>query len=345
MKDFADLTYRGQVRRMRSLAEAALEAFPLTAPDLRFVAHGENTTFRVRESSAGNAEYLLRIHRPARHGRFVDSNAAILSELRWLEALDRDTDLSVPKPVVTRDGLLTVAVESGGVPGPRTCSLLVWMDGANRSASARSRHFELLGGAMARLHNHTATWGPPPGFVRIRWDAETFFGNTMEYGGLAARDVWNLLPATLRVSFDRVAVHVSGVMDALGTGPEVFGLIHADLHLDNVLFAGSDVRIIDFDDSGMGYHLYDIAVALWEQRHRPDFPERRDAFLNGYRAHREIRPGLLVHLDSFIAAREVAFGLWYRGMAEVNPGFRGDLDDELGIVAKSLDEVLVLAPF
>jgi len=40
------------------------------------------------------------------------------------------------------------------------------------------------------------------------------------------------------------------------------GLIHADLHLGNALFWSDEVRVIDFDDCGFGYWLYDIAFAL-----------------------------------------------------------------------------------
>ena len=57
-------------------------------------------------------------------------------------------------------------------------------------------------------------------------------------------------------------------MQRLGQGPNVFGLIHADAHLDNVLFDGQQARLIDFDDCGFGYRIYDVAVALWELRHR-----------------------------------------------------------------------------
>lgn len=55
-------------------------------------------------------------------------------------------------------------------------------------------------------------------------------------------------------------------MDMLGERSATFGLIHADLHLDNVLFAGGEARPIDFDDCGLGHWLYDIAVTLWLYR-------------------------------------------------------------------------------
>jgi Ser/Thr protein kinase RdoA (MazF antagonist) len=134
---------------------------------------------------------------------------------------------------------------------------------------------------MAQLHDHAAGWRPPPGFVRIRWDWETFFGDTMVYGGLSAADVWDLLPGDLRRQFDRVASRMEHVMTQLGCAADSTGLIHADLHPGNALFWHDEVRVIDFDDCGFGYWLYDIAVALWELRHRHDYGQFRDALING----------------------------------------------------------------
>jgi Ser/Thr protein kinase RdoA (MazF antagonist) len=85
---------------------------------------------------------------------------------------------------------------------------------------------------MARLHNHAGQWHIPPGFVRIRWGWETFFGDTMGYGGINAADVWDLVPRDLRRSLDRVAARMERVMTQLCDGAQTVGLIHADLHLD-----------------------------------------------------------------------------------------------------------------
>ena len=149
---------------------------------------------------------------------------------------------------------------------------------------------------MARLHNHAAQWRLPPGFARIRWDWETFFGDTMVYGGINAADVWDLIPGDLRWRFDRVASRMQRVMTQLGDGADQAGLIHADLHLDNALFWRDDVRVIDFDDCGFGYWLYDIAVSLWELRQRDDYKQFRAALVDGYTQHRPLPPGGLAHL-------------------------------------------------
>ena len=332
------LSHREQVARLRRLAAGALPAYPLVDPRLRFIAHGENTTFRV-EAASGD-RYLLRVHRPARHGRHVDSNAAIRSELQWLTALRFDTDLSVPEPVLTRDGELTTTASSAGVPEPRTCSLLRWMDGRIHTGSPRPVHLHRLGGAMARLHNQADGWALPEDFVRIRWDWDAFFGDSMEYGGVSGARCWDLVPGELRSQFDRVASRAGRSMKQLGDGPGAVGLIHADLHLDNALFKRGDVRLIDFDDCGFGHRLYDIAVALWELRQRADYGSFRAALVAGYTQHRPLPSDQLEHLDLFIAVREVAFGLWFAGTAQVNPVFRDQLDQELAGTARSLKLLL-----
>ncbi|WP_018348374.1 phosphotransferase enzyme family protein [Longispora albida] len=320
---------RAQVARIRRTAVRALADYPVTDPHLTFIAHGENTTFRV---DSGGGRYLMRVHRPNRHGPGVDSHAAVRSELAWLAALRADTDLSVPEPIHTRGGRPTAAADG------RVCSLLGWQEGRMRAANPRPVHFRRLGGVLARLHEHASGWVPPQGFTRMRWDWETFFGDTMEYGGVSAAGCWDLLPAAVRTQFSEVASRMRAVMASLGSAPGAFGLIHADLHLENALFDGDVVRLIDFDDCGFGYWLYDLAVPLWEYRDRPDYEELRAALIEGYSQRRE--PPDLTHLDDFLATRHVGFGLWFAGMAQVNPAFAAGMDRTMGWIQRSPDQLL-----
>ena len=250
---------RQRTASMRRLAVRALDAFPLADRELRLVADEENTTFRVDATAPdGRDRFLLRVHRPARHGRNVDSAAAIGSELGWLTA-----------------SVLGAALDGRPSPHPRPV------------------HLRRLGSVMARLHNHAGQWRVPPGFVRIRWNWETFFGDTMVYGGISAAEVWDLLPDNLRRRFAQVASGMRSVMTHLGEGADTFGLIHADLHLGNALFWRDEVKVIDFDDCGFGYWLYDIAVALWELRHRHDYQDFRSALIDGYTRHRPLPAGVV----------------------------------------------------
>ena len=305
---------RAQILRLRQVAVAALEHYPLPAGRLTFVAHGENTTDR-HDSTAGR--HLVRVHRPQRHGRGVVSAVAIRSEIAWLQAIRAETDLAVPHALSAHAGFTTVEVSAAGET--RVCSVLRWMDGRIHESSPRPVHLHRLGAAMARLHDQADAWAPPADFVRIHWDHETFFGDVMIYGNTPAGECWALLPSQVRARFQAVGDRLTEVMTQVGG----VGLIHADLHLGNALFQEGEVKLIDFDDCGTGPRLYELAVALWELRDTTDHARFRDALLAGYRTHREIDA---THLDDFIALRQVAFDLWFTGTAQVNPDFTAKLD-------------------
>lgn len=317
---------RAQIARMRRVALAALDRYALPDGRLTFVTHGENTTFR-HDSPAGR--HLVRVHRPQRHGRDVDSSAAIRSEITWLGAIRSGTDLSVPEALTATDGATTVEATAAGQT--RICSVLRWMDGRIMEESARPVHLRRLGAAMALLHHQADGWTPPPEFVRIRWDHETFFGDVMVYGETSAAGCWALLPAEVRARFASVAARMSD-LDRV----DDVGLIHADLHLGNALFHRGEVKLIDFDDCGTGPRLYELAVTLWELRDEEGYAPFRDALLDGYRQHREIDAS---RLDDFIAVRQVAFDLWCTGMAQVNPAFAARLDRVHRWSLAMLDEV------
>src|SRR4051812_14230964 len=93
------LSRRSQISRWRRLAETALAAYDLPAPQLTLIAHRFNTTFQV--DTATGERYVLRIHRAG-----TPTVASVGAELAWLAALRRDIDLEVPDPVPTRNGTL-----------------------------------------------------------------------------------------------------------------------------------------------------------------------------------------------------------------------------------------------
>jgi Ser/Thr protein kinase RdoA (MazF antagonist) len=122
MLEFDRLTGPGKLRRLRRLAVRALGAYGLGDARLTHLRHAPwSTTFRV-DVTAPPGRYVLRIHAPETAGA-----AEARSELLWLAALRRDTDLGVPALVVT--------AEADGVPGPRHCVLFRWLEGRFLSAN------------------------------------------------------------------------------------------------------------------------------------------------------------------------------------------------------------------
>lgn len=302
MKRFQDLTPGGQFRRLRRLAGIALEAYDVQVARLSPLQHWLNTTFGV---DAPRARYMLRVHRPG-----FQTRGMIRSELLWLRAICRETGLVVPEPVPTRDGALLTTVSMSGVPEPRHCVLLRWVRGRFRRSRLSATALERVGAFMAHLHQHAEGFAPPAGFVRKRWDYAGILGEALGIDPQKGRAV---LAAHDRQVLDAVAGRVREAMETLGEGPEVFGLIHADLHQGNYLFHEGEVRAIDFDTSGWGYYVYDVAVTFSTLRGWETYPALRAAFLRGYRQVRPLSKEHEAYLETFIAARLLAHTLWLAG--------------------------------
>ena len=89
-----------------------------------------------------------------------------------------------------------------------------------------------------------------------------------------------------------------------------YSLIHADLHPHNLLVDGDQLYVIDFDDSGFGWHQYELAVALFSYQSKPDFDAVRDALIAGYRSERALSDPAIELLPMFLLIRTLAMLGW-----------------------------------
>ena len=261
--------------------------------------------------------FVLRIHRPG-----LRTINVVRSEMAWLAALRRDTDLVVPEPVPTRDGNTYTVTQVTGVPEPRICVLFRWIKGRFLNNSTLTpTHFERVGEFMALLQLHASRFMRSD-FVRGRVDNLTDAARraTPPYSSaMAASQRSDLLPGqtdAVRLvtdacsSFDgelvaRIIRRVREAQIALGQDAEAFGLIHADLHHENYFFHQGQIRAIDFDDCGYGHYLYDMGVTLRDVAWREDFADLRLALLKGYRNNRPLPGEHEQFIDTFIALRDL----------------------------------------
>jgi Ser/Thr protein kinase RdoA (MazF antagonist) len=320
MKPFENLTFTGQLRRLRQLALKALTAYDIHEPYLTMLQHEGNTTFRI--DLASGERYVLRVHYPA-----LRTKEAVRSEMMWLVALRQETDLIVPEPVQTRDGDLLTVTSVSGIPEPRICVLFRWIVGRFLDARLTPSHLERVGAFMAGLQLHGAQFNSPNGFVRGRLDNLTEEARRTAGRGtneaLARQQVDQPADEAAAISLiteicspedgERVAILIRKVREVqkiVGQKPETFGLIHGDLHQGNYFFHQGRVQAIDFDDCGYGYYLYDLAVTLSEVNWRKSTPALRQSFLAGYRSIRDLTPEHEHYLDTFIALRDLQLMIW-----------------------------------
>lgn len=240
----------------------------------RLLRHRENAVFEM--ALPGGARAALRLHREG----YQDA-AAIRSELWWCAALAA-AGVAVPGALPARSGDHLVTLSTG-----RSASAIAWVEGAALGEAGRPFDLPLaevlalhraLGALVAQMHAATDRLILPPGFTRPRWDIDglvgeaPFWGRFWDHPGAAPDQRAMLLRAR-----DFLRERLTGHARQAPLGP-----IHADLLRENILVHRGALSLIDFDDSGIGFRLYDLGTALSQSLYEPGFPALRDALMEGY---------------------------------------------------------------
>jgi Ser/Thr protein kinase RdoA (MazF antagonist) len=321
MKPYQDLTRRGRLRRARALARRALEHYDLRDPQITFQHYSGNIVYRVDAQGTTGLNDDDGIFVPNRYNLRVLTSSdidLIRSELVWLRDLRRGTGMAVQEPVPTLAGELAVRVAPPGISEGKVVNLLRWVDGKHLNKGLTSKHARNWGRMMAKLHRFSAGWTPPEGFKRDTWNWEGLLGPGVLRTPI--EELVAMMPEKYRGPFTYVSDQIRKVMTGLGAGSEAFGLIHADMYLENLLFKGTEPRPIDFEDCGFGYWLYDIAIPLSAFRWDENMQWVKDVFLDGYLAERSLPNEQLKHLDLFMACRYADFTLWGTAFIQHDPG-------------------------
>jgi len=311
MKPFRKLTRLGQLRRMRQLAETALESYDLGETRLTFLRYFANITYRVDAAKSSTHKMKPSPYTPNRYLLRVllsDHWEYAKGEMTWLAALSNEAGLFVPAPVPTCDGKLLMHIFSPSVPAGRIVSLMRWVDGYKLVKEMRTDQFQAWGRMVGTLHAFASHWQPPDGFERFVWDWEGLLGGRgFDY---SVEELIASMPKYLQEPFQIVSKEIKSTMKSLGKGSDAYGMIHADMYPDNILFKDGEVFPIDFEDCGFGYWLWDIGVALEQYPWTEEWYTKRDAFLNGYLQAHTLPESQLRHIDLFIAANYVTGVLW-----------------------------------
>ncbi len=297
-----DLGQDELLRRLDALAhEAAKRIAAPGALSIRRISHSENTTYLLSDTVSGERK-ILRIHRTDYH-----SPTAIASELNWMEALREDAGIRTPRVLAGSDGECIHLVESDDVPDGRQCVFFEHLEGVEPSEVDLLASFPNLGEITARMHQHVHNWTAPVGFERFDWNVETVFGDAPHWGH------WYQGPNLndeRRVLLGRMVDVMCARLGAFGIARERYGLIHADMRLANLLVHDGETRVIDFDDSGISWYLYDLAAALSFMEARPDVPELVAVWLEGYRRVLAVSQAEEDEVPTFLMLRRMLILAW-----------------------------------
>lgn len=293
-----------------ALAREALPAFGVDADaGLSLLKQRENFVFALEH---GGERLVLRVHRQGYH-----DDAELACELDFVRAL-HDEGVSVPSFAEGPDGRGFTTVGSAHPAGEHQVDLQLFIEnqgnfgdertGVDGTAALEPADFAALGRLIAEVHAATERSGYTMAVPRDDWDLDGLVGETPAWGDpLRIAELQGADRAAVVAAIDRIRE----VLGAYGTPAHRFGPIHADLTPENVLRTPNGLMLIDFDDFAAGWHLFDLATALYFFTPHPRYAEYRAALFDAYEELRPLDDADRVAFPAMLLAR----GLTYLGWA------------------------------
>ena len=298
------------------LAEEAIKNWDVEVKSINLHLQSENTVFKV-EGLDGNT-YALRVHRKGYHDL-----EELNSEHVWTSSLS-NAGLLVPEAVVTRSGEAYTSVSFLNSSEYRYVGLVKWIEGTilndlilDLEEKDVSDLYESLGKVVAKFHKTTIAWEEPKDFKRHSFDTDGFLGSKPFWGRF-----WEAQNATTseREKLSVIRNNITKILSKLPRDINSFGMIHADLHSQNVLIKGKSLSVIDFDDSGFGWYGFDLAVAIWD---RLDFTATGCHFdiaykslIRGYIEERPNAKDIIETIPTFLLMRTLMLIRWIEDRPE-----------------------------
>ncbi len=308
ISEFDSLPHERQLAILAEVSRSALASYALPAGcSVDLINLSENATYKV-EAPDGTC-WALRVHRDGYH-----SDTAIASELSWLIDLRQQNVVTTPVPVPGLDGEFMQKVGHDALPRARNVVLYEWESGVEPGVDEDLRKpFEMLGEITARMHRHVRSWQQPQWFERLTWDFETSLGERPHWGrwrdGMGMDDAKQAL-------FGETVDLIGRRLETYGKGEDRFGLIHCDLRLANLLVDGTQVKVIDFDDCGFSWFMYDAATPVSFYEHLPEVPDLIDHWLAGYRRIIDLPQADEDEIPTFVMLRRLLLVAWIGSHSE-----------------------------
>lgn len=280
----------------------ALAHWGLEDARVKALSLSENATYLV-EPVDGAGPYVLRLHRPAY--RTVDN---VRSEMAWIKEILEDGRIITAKVIPTLDGE-DFCIYTNPFGEVQIADLMEFLSGHEPLDESLFLAAERIGRVGANLHRISLNWERPSWFDRIEWDEARILGEDGDYGDW--RDTPEVTP-DMRAIFEKAEEKVLDELRDFGKTPENYGLVHTDLRSSNLLI-GEDgmLKVLDFDDCGDGWYLFDVATSFTFEETKPDIEESIYAYLRGYRlADGPIPDEDFAYLPAMLMARRLNMVAW-----------------------------------
>ncbi len=272
------------------------------------------------------------------------TSAEVKAEIDWLTYL-YENDAPVIRAIPSKNEYIveTVSTDAGEI----SVVCFEWATGnLVTKEDFSSDLFQTWGEVVGKLHRITKDYRPQAK-ERIQWFDDEYLDR-----GLIPSDQYKVLNR-----FDALIKYFKNKPISRSN----FGLIHQDVHQDNLFLDGKKLTVLDFDDSVYGFFVFDIANALgfsiWEKpesmtnREFADFYLKH--FLSGYERENQLEESWVedlqkalklfefIHYNAFNMDYDLAgkgsFDMLNEGTKQILKRFRKNIEENLPFIENTFN--------
>jgi Ser/Thr protein kinase RdoA (MazF antagonist) len=261
------------------------------------ISYSENITYAAYDGAGGKVAIIC-VNKPGYH-----RPKELLGEVVWMDEIRRKTDVHIPQVYTDMQG---TAVRHFTFPGNSQIYYYIvseYVEGEELEHLAGPIDSSMavrVGEIAAKLHVQSFLRSrEKPDLDCFQWDVENLLGHRARWGD------FNLYPAAdaSRQLLNTAAQRIIRKLKTYGKSRDTYFLIHSDLHTGNLLVNGNDVTVIDFDDCGYGWFLYDLAAFLSHQNDHLD--ELVNGWCTGYETVRALTDEDIQMIPVFVLLRRL----------------------------------------
>lgn len=241
---------------MNTLLKEALSNYEIKEPQIEFIRHNENETYKLKDTLLNN-QFVIRIHKPSVDfsldifGNQIHSVDLLMSEMTILSTISNETDIPVQIPIKNKNGDF-VTVLSDGTP----VTLLTWTKGDTlENIMLTDEVLIKIGEMVGKLHRFSKVWCQNRNLNRYSYDQELLKKVIKEIKkGIESK----VIPIDKFKVIEKAVVEINNCINELHFQKKSKFLIHSDLSKSNLIMNNEVIVPIDFSLCGYSYNYMDL---------------------------------------------------------------------------------------
>lgn len=266
-------------KKFMNLLNIISQQYQLNLKSWKLLQETDDLVYKISDNC--QQHYTVKIHRK----KSSKKNDKLLDLCNWLDFLSETVTFNFPLPLRNvNDSFYSLIQDEKGI----IYDFVVyrWVNGEPISKHMNQRNNQKIGALMAQLHDASSRYDRNatalPRYDE-RWlrDCSSIILNGAKNVGYTKQQL-NKVKHGL--------AEIEKYLFSIGYETINFGIIHSDLHFNNILIdSAGNLAIIDFDEAGFGHYWLDIAVTFDEFYDYDEADTAIEQFIDGYKTVRNIK--------------------------------------------------------